>query len=661
MTKGFCILIVAGLLALPMSATAKRPPTIDELIALQTPSAPSISPDGRFVAYTIRRPDWKDNAYEQQIWLANTETGQTLQLTNSKGNNTDPTWSPDTHWLGFVSDRDGKRQIYVILPVGGEARQITNVETGVSQFCWSPDGTRIAFTMPDSDTPEIKARREKYSDFEILRHDYKMNHLWVVDLKDMATRRLTQGNQYTVGSFSWSPDGQRLAFDAEATPAISSEATANIYIYSFAGNSVRKLIDEAGPNRNPNWSANGKQIVFETAMGNPDFYTQNISLASVPADGGTVSVLTGEFNESASFVAWAPDGIYFTAAQKTATYLFRVEPKNHAVQRVSPQEGAAYTSFTFTRDFRKVAFIEADSTHYPEVYVADLKTFFPKGLTDFAAQSKDFTLATREVISWKNADGTTIEGALMKPANFDPSKKYPLLVVIHGGPGDTTSQAISGYDILCYPKEIWAAKVALILEPNYRASAGYGKEFRRLKVRTVGAGDYEDIISGVDYLIDKGWADRDRIGAMGWSYGGFISAWIATNSNRFKAISVGAGPTDWIVFDASTEVQGISRQYLGASPATDPEIFRSSSPITNIKQAKTPTMIEHGEFDPIVPIAGAYELYQGLLDQGVPVRFYLYNGFGHSITKPKSNRAVMEHNLNWFNHYIWGEPDMDAD
>jgi dipeptidyl aminopeptidase/acylaminoacyl peptidase len=360
-------------------------------------------------------------------------------------------------------------------------------------------------------------------------------------------------------------------------------------------------------------------------------------------------------------VAWAPDGIYFTAAQKTAPYLFRVEPKNHTVQRVSPQEGAAYTSFTFTRDFRKVAFIEADSTHYPEVYLADLKTFVPKGLTDFAAQLKDFTLATREVISWKNADGTTIEGALIKPTNFDPSKKYPLLVVIHGGPGDTTSQAIPGYDIPCYPKEIWAAKGALILEPNYRGSNGYGQEFRRLKVRTVGAGDYEDIISGVDYLIDKGWADRDRIGAMGWSYGGFISAWIATNSNRFKAISVGAGPTDWAVFDASTDVQGISRQYLGASPATDPEIYRRSSPITNIKQAKTPTMIEHGEFDPIVPIAGAYELYQGLLDQGVPVRFYLYNGFGHSITKPKSNRAVMEHNLNWFNHYIWGEPDIDAD
>jgi len=321
-----------------------------------------------------------------------------------------------------------------------------------------------------------------------------------------------------------------------------------------------------------------------------------------------------------------------------------------------------YSCFSFTPDFKRLAFIKADSIHYPEVYVSPVQIFAPKRLTDYASRLKDFTLATREVISWKNSEGIPIEGVLMRPPDFDPTKKYPLLVVLHGGPGDTTSQAALGVDPLIryYPKEIWAAKAALVLEPNYRGSAGYGEAFHRLTFRTIGAGDYDDIISGVDSLIAKGWVDKDRIGAMGWSFGGFITAWLATNSDRFRAFSVGAGNPDWVLSDAFTDLQEITRQYLGASPWNDPEIYRKSSPITHVKRAKTPTMIEHGEFDPLAPIGGAYELYQGLVDQGVPTRFYLYKGLGHSITTPKANRAVMEHNLNWFNHYIWGEPDQEG-
>jgi dipeptidyl aminopeptidase/acylaminoacyl peptidase len=656
--KVLATLSLLAALACPLSAAAKRTLTIDDLINLLKPADPVISPDGRFVAYMVQQPNWAENRYDWQIWLANTQTGDLTQLTNSKRTNTDAAWSPDGRWLGFLSDRDGKRQIYIISPQGGEARRITDTEVGVSLFRWSPDGTRIAFTTLDPETEKDKRRRERYSDFEVVR-EYRMDQLWLTDLSGRTPRRLTQGNQYTVHSFSWSPDGRRIAFDAQVTPAMSSDETANVYVLNLDDNSVRKLIDEPGPDRNPKWSPDGKQIVFETAMGKPHYFTQNISLAVVSAEGGAVSNLTADFDERASFVAWAPEGIYFTAAQKTATHMFRVDPKSRKIERVSPLEDAAYESFSFTGDFQQVAFTEADSTHFPEVYVSSVKNFAPKRLTNFAEQLKDFKLATRETISWKNADGMTIEGALMKPPDFDPAKKHPLLVVIHGGPADT-SQAIFGvYDFHYYPKEIWAAKGALILEPNYRGSNGYGIGFHRLTVRTQGFGDYEDIISGVDSLIAKGWVDKDRVGAMGWSFGGFISAWLTTHSDRFKAISAGAAPTDWVMFDAFTDIQEISRHYFATAPWSDPDIYRNSSPITNVKQAKTPTMIEHGEFDPIVPIAGAYELYQGLLDQGVPVRFYLYKGFGHSITRPKSNRAVMQHNLNWFNHYIWGEPDED--
>lgn len=654
------ICLLAAVAFSPVAAT--RSPTIDELIGLQEPAAPVVSPNGRFVAYTIRQPNWAENIYETQVWLVNTETNSSSQLTNSKGTNVEPTWSPDGRWLGFVSDRDGTSQVYVISPTGGEARQITNVTAGVWEFRWSPNGERIAFTTPDPVSEELQRRKEKYSDFEIVRHDYQMSHLWIADVTTRSIRRVTQGNEFTVDSFSWSPDGKSLAFDARRAPTLTAESTSNIYICNLDNGSVKKLIDEPGPDRNPRWSPDGKSIVFETVLGHPNFFTQNIYLGVVSVDGGRVTNITQDFDERAALVGWGPGGIYFSAAQKTAAYLFVVNPTTRAIRQIGPQDGAVYGDFTFTADFKRLAFIRADATHYPEVYVSTLKTFAPKKLTGYAGQLKDLTLATREVVSWKNSEGTPIEGALMKPANFDPTKRHPLLVVIHGGPGDTTSQAVLGLnpDIRYYPKEIWAAKGALILEPNYRGSAGYGLRFHRLAVRTLGAGDYDDVISGVDYLVARGWVDKERVGVMGWSFGGFISAWIATNSDRFKAVSVGAGATDWILLDATTDMQETTRQYLGAAPWSDFEIYRSSSPITYAKQAKTPTMIQHGEFDPLVPIGGAYELYQALLDQGVPTRFYLYKGFGHSVTKPKANRAVLEHNLNWFNHYLWGEPDQET-
>jgi dipeptidyl aminopeptidase/acylaminoacyl peptidase len=657
--KRLSIFLVAFLFILPLSAAEKHAPTIDELINLERPRTPRISPDGRFVAYSVRHANWTDNSYDFQIWLANTESGEVIQLTNSKRTNTSPAWSPDGRWLAFISDRDGRRQIYVISPAGGEARQVTRVETGVSQFRWSPDGARIALTMGDPETKEMKDRREKYSDFENYQHDYTMTHLWVVEVNSGETRRLTEGRQFTVGSFSWSPDGKQLAFDGQLYPGLSYSETNDIYIYNFDAHSVKKIVDQPGPNTNPEWSPDGKQIIFNTTKEGSNFAYADLNLAIVSAEGGPISYATKNFDEHATFAAWTAEGIYFTAAQKTASHLFRIDPKKLTIERVSPEENAAYSSFSFTSDFKSVAFVEADATHYPEVYVSGVRPFVSKKLTDFGGQIKDLKVATREVISWRSSDGKVIEGALMKPADFDPARKYPLLIVLHGGPNDV-SQAIPGFDIAYYPKEMWAAKGALILEPNYRGSIGYGEKVRSLNVRNMGPGLYEDVISGVDYLISKGWVDKDRVGSMGWSFGGYITAYIATNSSRFRALSVGAGITDWTTYDVGTDMHWLARRYFESSPWDDPEVYRKGSPISSIKHAKTPTMIEQGEFDPRVPIANSYELYQGLRDQGVPVRFYIYKGFGHTIDRPRSSRAVMEHNLNWFNHYLWGEPDAEG-
>jgi len=226
-------------------------------------------------------------------------------------------------------------------------------------------------------------------------------------------------------------------------------------------------------------------------------------------------------------------------------------------------------------------------------------------------------------------------------------------VVIHGGPTGV-DQPIVNADRY-YPIERFVAKGALVLRPNYRGSAGYGEKFRALNVRNLGVGDYADVISGVDSLIAKGWVDKDRVGSMGWSQGGYISAFITASSDRFKAVSVGAGISDWMTYYANTDITPFTRQYLHGTPWDDPEIYKKTSPISYIAKARTPTLIQHGENDRRVPIPNAYELRQALEDRGVPVKMVVYKGFGHGITKPKQQRAVMEENEKWFAQYIWGE------
>jgi dipeptidyl aminopeptidase/acylaminoacyl peptidase len=248
-----------------------------------------------------------------------------------------------------------------------------------------------------------------------------------------------------------------------------------------------------------------------------------------------------------------------------------------------------------------------------------------------------------------------IEGVLHKPADYDASRKYPLFVMIHGGPRGTSQPALSP-DGYAYPVQTFLSQGALVLEPNYRGSAGYGATFSALNVRNLGVGDMWDVMSGVDSLIAKGIADPNRLGSMGWSEGGYISAFLTTHTDRFKAISVGAGISDWTTYYANTDITPFTRQYLHATPWEDPAIYAKTSPITTIKQAKTPTLIQQGSNDKRVPVPDSYELYRGLQDYSVPSRLVFYTGFGHGINKPKSLFALQQSNLDWFNHYIWNQP-----
>jgi dipeptidyl aminopeptidase/acylaminoacyl peptidase len=689
-------------------AQEKHVPSLEESLSLKTIGSPKISPDGRFVVYQVRETNWKDNEFIQQLWTVNVSTGAAFQLTRGKKSSGSAEWSPDSRWIAFVTERessaieppspdekkDAKKdekkdekkeegkdagdakpaahQIWAISPEGGEAWQVTKSETDIAAFHWSKDSKSIAFTANPPEVKSSKDRKEKYSDYEVFEKDYGQNQLWLVDVAaastnflPVAAKQLTSDLTLNVDSFNWSPDSTRLAFSASHNPLLAFSGEQDLYLLDLAhGDVVSKIVALPGPDVNPMFSPDGKHLAFSTALGDPYFYYANGQIAVVDLNAvqsktatsaADLRVLTAKFDEDTQALDWGPDGIYFGAQQKTNAHLFRVDPQSSTITRITAPDVFLIEDVSFTGDFKNFAFIGEDSTHMAELFVSSTAPFAPHRLTHMTDQVKNWKLGTVEVVSWKSQDGAVIEGILHKPADYDPSRKYPLLVHIHGGPTGTSQPTLSP-DEYAYPIQTFLSQGAVVLEPNYRGSAGYGAAFRKLNVRNLGVGDMWDVMSGVDYLITKGIADPNRLGAMGWSEGGYISAFLTTHTNRFKAISAGAGISDWMTYYANTDITPFTRQYLHATPWDDPEIYAKTSPITTIKQAKTPTLIQQGSNDKRVPVPDSFELYRGLQDYNVPSRLVLYSGFGHGVNKPKSLRALQQSNLDWFNHYIWNQP-----
>jgi dipeptidyl aminopeptidase/acylaminoacyl peptidase len=682
-------------------------PTIDQLLSVKSVSRPRISPDARFVIFDKTETDWKENAYVTHIWLADVQSGRTFQLTRGKKSTTDAEWSPDGRWISFMTERepdaiapldekasgeaakkddakdkkadakadakDAKpdaRQIWLISPLGGEARVLTKHGAHIDSYKWSPDGKRIAFAAPAPESKAMKDRKEKYSDYEVFEDDYEQNQLWLVDVdaadasaQPVAATRLVNDSKVTISDIAWSPDGSRIAFTGASNPMLAFGNTADIFTIEVSKpGTPAKIVALDGPDSNPHFSRDGIEIAFSTSLAQKYSFYANEHIASVrladvlakpattPAD---VKDLTSTFDENAGLIDWGTNGIIFRAQQKTRSHLFRIDPSAKVITRITSPDDFFLNDVSFDRTFTNWAYAASDATRVSEIFIGPA-TGPARKLTDMTAQFAGMNLGSVELISWPSKDGTTIEGVLHKPPNFDASEKYPLLVVIHGGPTGVSRPVFSPTN-RTYPIELFLAKGALVLEPNYRGSAGYGATFRALNVRNLGIGDMWDVMSGVDALIARGIADGTKLGAMGWSQGGYISAFLTTNTDRFKAISDGAGISDWTTYYVNTDITPFTRQYLQATPWDDPKIYAQTSPITNIRNAKTPTLIQHGEKDKRVPPPNAFELYRGLRDVGVPSTLIVYAGFGHGINKPKSNRAVLQHNYDWFSHYVFGE------
>src|SRR2546423_13078839 len=419
MTKRFPFLlglIILSITIVPATGAQTRVPTLDDLLTLKTASGTQISPDGKLVAYTVGYGDFKQDAFLTQIWLADSASEKSFQLTRGDKSSTNPRWSPDGRWLAFLSNRiEDKNQIFVIDPSGGEAQQLTKSETAISNFSWSEDGKTIAYTATEGAAQPLKDRKDYYGDYDVVRNGYNYVHLWTIDVADaikavVAGKQRTKKKEFSIDSFAWSPDGQTIAFSATINPDLVQGVTSDIYLLKLSDDSVKKIVATSGPDNNPRFSPDGKQIVFSSAMGNTNFFASNNRLAVVSVDGGTPKSITDSFDESPGLLEWKADGIYFAAQQKTPSHLFRVDPVTSRITRVSSPDDLMAGGFSLARTGDAIAFTAGSPTSMNEVFVSDARRFTPRKLTDLNAQTKAFTLGTREVISWKSQDGATIDG-----------------------------------------------------------------------------------------------------------------------------------------------------------------------------------------------------------------------------------------------------------
>ncbi len=651
---------------------AQKSPSFEEVMSLQSVYNPQISPDGKHIVFSKNMVDWKENRYDSELWIS--KDGEVpFQLTNNLKSSSNPQWSPDGKWIAFFAESAEKTQIHVIRQAGGEAFQLTSTKNGVGSFEWSPDGKKIAFLQSQDKEKEEKQRTDKFGAFAIEDLEYSLSQLWIADFnpdelnlmplpeqlkdtvfkKEREARLLIDSVNFTINNFKWSPDGSKIAFEHQPDPLINSSNKADISIWDVNTKTHRILVNNPGYDGLVDWSPDGKSILYQTNLSDTtsNYYT-NSKLFRIDIDGSNNRQLASDFDENIYVEEWNNSGIFGTAWQKTNLRIVRIEPQdgNAVIISDSPER---VNGFTLSSDGNKIAFAGANHNDLNEIYKGDFPLKNITKVTNSSSQIENWLVSNSEVISWKSEDGETIEGVLMKPQDFSPNKKYPLLVIIHGGPtGISVPEPAPSY---VYPMIQWLNKGALILMPNYRGSAGYGERFRSLNVKNLGIGDAWDVMSGVKYLEDLGFVDKEKMGAMGWSQGGYISAFLTTNTNQFKAISVGAGISNWATYYVNTDIHPFTRQYLKATPWSDKSIYEKTSPITNINNASTPTLIQHGEFDKRVPPANAYELFQGLQDVGVPTKLIIYKGFGHGITKPKERLAAIWHNWQWFGKYIWGE------
>lgn len=619
---------------------------------------PRVSPDGSRVVYTVNEAVTTADKSEfvTQIWMANIATKQSVQLTFGDKSSTNPKWSPDGKWIAFLSNRKDNRNNLYRLPLdGGEAEPLTELKSAVANFNWSPDGRFIAYTMTDPKTEEEEKNDKGRNDFRWVDENLKLSRLYVISVAKDANgkrepRKLTTAN-YQVGEFDWSADSSRIAFSHSKSPGANDWTTADVSIVEVANANVTVLANTPAAEDTPLYSPDGKSIAISVSD-NPPRWAQSGVIQIFSTSGGQPKSLMASFDGQPAIAGWSADSkrIYFSEAKGTGTQLYVIDVDANRIDEIKSTP-AVLGGFSINRSGTTFGFIRQTSDTPADVYVSTVNNFTPVQVSRVNADLKLPALGRTEVVRWKSKDGKDVEGLLTYPVGYQTGQRVPLILNVHGGPAGVFLQTFLGGRGV-YPLATFAARGYAILRPNPRGSSGYGVEFRRANTKDWGFGDYQDLMTGVDKVIEMGVADPERLGVMGWSYGGFMTSWIVTQTNRFKAASAGAPVTNLMSFNGTADIPAFVPDYMGGQFWEALDVYQKHSPMFNVKAVTTPTMIQHGEADVRVPISQGYEFYNALKVKGVPTRMIVLPRQPHGPTEPKMQLAAMNANLEWFDKYI---------
>ncbi len=655
-------LVVASLLVVLFASAGVAQTTVEwtpEMqVKLKGVASPRVSPDGKRVVYTVSDAAMTadKSEYVSQIWLGTIATKQNVQLTFGDKSSTNPKWSPDGNWIAFTSNRkDNKNNIYVLNVNGGEAEPLTDVKTGVTNFAWSPDGKSIAFRMADGKTEEEEKNDKAKNDFRWVDENLKMSRLYLISLQKDANgkrepRKLTTAN-YNVDDFDWSADGSHIVFAHTKTPSANDWPTSDVSILEVATGKVTVLAETPAAESGPLYSPDGKSIAVVVGD-NPPRWAQAEMIEIFPASGGAPKVITASYDSAPLVAGWSGDSkhIYFVEPKGTGIQVYAVDVAANRIDEIKSSP-AVYTGLTINEAGTMFGFVRQTNDTPGDIYVASVSDFTPVQISRVNADVKLPAVGRTEVIRWKSKDGKDVEGLLTYPVGYQAGQRVPLILNIHGGPAGVFLQSYLGGRGV-YPLATFSARGYAILRANPRGSSGYGAEFRRANMKDWGMGDYQDLMTGVDRVIEMGVADPERLGVMGWSYGGFMTSWIVTQTKRFKAASAGAPVTNLMSFNGTADIPGFVPDYMGGQSWDVMDVYQKHSPMFNVKGVSTPTMIQQGDADVRVPISQGYEFYNALKVQGVPTRMLVLPRQPHGPTEPKMQLAAMNANLDWFEKYI---------
>ncbi|HEY1483216.1 MAG TPA: S9 family peptidase [Candidatus Acidoferrum sp.] len=619
-------------------SSEKKPLTPEIFLELRQIQDPQFSPDGTRVAFVVSDP-LKNEKRTRHIWLYDLQAKTSRQFTYSDKTESSPRWSPDGKKLAFLSNRGGdQQQIYVLRVEGGEGVALTKAKASVTALAWAPDGQSIAYLAPDPKTDAEEKKEKEKDDARVVDKEDKHARLHLLTVSTQEERALTDAN-WRVDELHWMPDGQSIVVSATNRPA-SDQYTSRIYLANAKDGTMKEIAAPRGPFGDLKVSPDGLMISY---FGARDDGPGAHDLMLLPAKGGAARNLTGaSLDRQLADYHWEKNGALFITyadgfRNRATSYNAEGERKDVEELPVSPEQFSVAST-------GEIAYIGESTLSPQEIWIRDTKGASEK-VTHINDSWKDYAITAPEFYKYKSFDGVDIEAAILKPAGFDGKTKWPTIVLVHGGPTGNWEDRIDAWG------QLLVAKGYLVMYPNIRGSIGYGEKFVEMNRGDWGGGDFKDVMAGVDDLVTKGFADPNRLGIGGWSYGGYMSEWAITQTTRFKAAVSGAGMAN-LISEYGTEQHPAYDEWFYGLPYEKPEGFLNSSPFLYISHAKTPTLILQGEADPIDPIGQSQELYRGLKRYGVDTELVLYPREPHGFQEAKHRVDVLKRVVDWYDKHL---------